>query len=280
MTKLIDPREYNKRIIIFLDVIGMGEFSKKHNKKELIDFYGTVIYRFTQIKQGQFNSPNPAYPFNVDLEEITKNDLVISSLSDSIIISIPFERLILLPILVRHIAILQIICLGKGLPLRGAVTIGEMYHKKEHNIIFGSGLVKAAEEEKNAQYPRVVIDSELCDKHTRLYKNKQRYQTIVSAYETTFPSMSGFYNYFALLKPMINEFIIRDDIANDNRLIIDFIQESTLDLYDKAYKTSYVTKWPKIIQKNKRMNKNKPRNLEKWKYLEQYLQNRNPCTPL
>lgn len=64
------------------------------------------------------------------------------------------------------IAYAQIQMVFKNVIVRGVVTGGKIYHNDD--IIFGEGLIKAYEMERDiAKYPRIIVDPEILDVHTR-----------------------------------------------------------------------------------------------------------------
>jgi hypothetical protein len=55
------------------------------------------------------------------------------------------------------------------MPLRGAITYGEIYVNTEKNIFLGQALTRAYELEESQQWIGVMIDSNLKDKYSDLF---------------------------------------------------------------------------------------------------------------
>lgn len=157
--KLIDGCE--NKIICFLDILGISKFIEKNrqNDASICEIY-RIIQRLINIQFSAQDWLKKAY---------YDDKVVFSSLSDSIIISFPISDIgILLPYVLRFVASFQFIFLSHGLPIRGVITTGKIYHHRNSQLIFGQGLVKAYEcEKKSITSPRVIIDDKLIKKFNK-----------------------------------------------------------------------------------------------------------------
>ena len=135
--------EYTEHVIAFIDLIGfknMLDDSENHPKK-----LGEILSVLRDIKS---------------LEE----DLFIkaTAFSDSVILSVPILEDVGNKIsnLVTTLVVLQNRLLRANIILRGAVTIGKLYH--EEGVVFGPALIEAYKlESNNAIFPRIIVQDSL-----------------------------------------------------------------------------------------------------------------------
>jgi hypothetical protein len=138
------PNQFEKRIILYVDILGMKEIIKNKGKndsliEELISFLNLLIGHSGK-------------------SDITKQ---IAVFSDSFAMSTSWpedseEQPTILKKYIESAAYLQKTALLKGFLLRGGITIGELKH--EGNLIVGDAIIEAHEIEKDlAIYPRIVL---------------------------------------------------------------------------------------------------------------------------
>ncbi|RWX44206.1 hypothetical protein H206_01971 [Candidatus Electrothrix aarhusensis] len=167
--KTFSTDQYEKRLIIFIDVIGFKNFilsNYKNGEEEVIKEF-TYFFQQKVSEGGEF---------------IRKDDHVFQPtfnfFSDSIVITYPLncfagvikvefseldsddkrdaERFLLLNCAITSVTSMQLHALKFDLLTRGCVTIGDIYHKK--NTWYGPGLIEAyTHESKIAIYPRVIL---------------------------------------------------------------------------------------------------------------------------
>lgn len=153
----ISGEDYEEKVILFIDILGIKEFSKRNDGK-LVELYSKIsnlIESDGALTALRKLSPGDNMFFN--LAELKDLKYTITSLSDSVIISFNPKHIIFLPALVRTIRILQIYLLTKGLLSRGCIITGKIYHRNDSHVIFGKGLVNAVEEEAKTKDPIVTI---------------------------------------------------------------------------------------------------------------------------
>lgn len=138
---------YEMRYVAFIDILGFKNkvYKSVYDSSELHRIENVLKYIQELKKQNDEDSYSSKY---VGRE--------FSMFSDSIVISYPaygqgnaFNILIDL----AHIC-LEI--LAKGFILRGGITIGKLFHKDI--VCFGPAMNMAVEMEKNAKYPRIIVD--------------------------------------------------------------------------------------------------------------------------
>ena len=175
-------RDYRKHIVAFVDILGF---------KAMID----------QIEAGTLHHGflNQCLSFS---ERLGRGQLKFTIMSDAIVISREFEarrtkiagRPRWKPFTTEEnvkgifstLSLLSISFLRMGVFVRGAVTIGNLYHRG--NVVFGDGLVKAYLLETNkAVFPRIIVSPELLpfapNYKIRRYGDKHSFIHILDALE-------------------------------------------------------------------------------------------------
>lgn len=169
---------YKQCVVAFIDILGFKTHIKSENMNE------NILHFLYQIR-GKNSSFK--YDLRSEGEWVTgKIDLNITSFSDHIIISIPIlpekypgqsEKSLLFSLFIeinQFISWIYYMGLRRGIILRGAIAIGEMYIDLDNNLVFGGPLVEAIENEiKLAIYPRIIIAKSLLDYIHSLKKTKQ-----------------------------------------------------------------------------------------------------------
>lgn len=155
---------YEKRLLLFADILGwsaaniaaspdvlLAAIRELHDpaetysealKAQMKGAIGTLIH--TEIGPMELSSVNPMWL-----------DVQFGAFSDNIVISMPssFGARI-----TQQVSPLIRTLLRKGFLLRGAVTIGDLYHKD--SAVFGTPLIEAVALEKASIHPRIVINGE------------------------------------------------------------------------------------------------------------------------
>lgn len=145
--------EINKKLLEEFDLILKKDTFIIDNPKKLSSEELKQIKRITEH----------AHSVGVGILKVTYP--VISSFSDHIVLSHPFAEKAFdlqghILDLFQRASWFHHIALERGLLMRGAITIGDLWHEK--NIIMGKALVDAVNiEEKISVYPRVVVMNEI-----------------------------------------------------------------------------------------------------------------------
>lgn len=135
--------KYKKSFVAFLDVLGFKEIIKQ-GKLDKLNIYFNEVNRI------------------VDYLKKLINDIECIVISDSIIISVPFDEknnFKRLNKLCDGIMLLQYHLIKKDIWIRGAISFGDTYCK--NNQIVGQGYINAYLLEQEAIYPRVILDSKI-----------------------------------------------------------------------------------------------------------------------
>lgn len=139
---LFPPLSYEKRVVIFFDFLGWrSELTQAGSDPRKIARLAAAVRALTL-------RPPPGLPVEERVEHAT--------FSDNVCNSFPYD-----PDRIQHVinalAAIQYGLALQGFWLRGALTVGELYH--DHEIVFGPALVRAHHlESKIANSPRILID--------------------------------------------------------------------------------------------------------------------------
>ena len=143
--------QYEQRIVAFIDILGFKAIidetelpnnqDKINNIKEAFDLIGDLLkqhYHPDQIQQVKY-----------------------STFSDCIVFSFPVRQTNNLFFSLIPLIWLQAILVWQhNILLRGALTIGEIYH--DENMVFGPAMVEAYElESKVAEFPRIILHDKI-----------------------------------------------------------------------------------------------------------------------
>jgi len=165
---------YDKRIVAFIDIMGMSEHLAAVDKaftfvKNVSDTINEILR--TEVK---LSSTLQHIKLGYDVETFFPGwvgsdvDCRISSISDSIVISVPEStirngernRLFSLLICLETVFGLQRQLIQLGILTRGGISFGHLYHA--NNIVIGDGLVSAYKLETQAAiFPRVILDESI-----------------------------------------------------------------------------------------------------------------------
>lgn len=283
---MLEAALYKKQIIIFLDLLGIKAFIKKYEKndqKRVLNLYQGLL-SLIEFEFSQHLSEDNFYPLNIDLKKITQQHFVISGLSDSVIITIDYEKLELFPFWLRLVCLAQISFIAKEVPIRGYITVGKCYHDSAKGLIFGSGLIDAYEGEQGiARFPRVVIDDAIVHRLRTIYDDKKKFDQMVKRYERQYPSMKGLEALFLLARQNVLSGIGKDKgdglycTRFDQKDVIEIHQSRLISAEGKSLKDllDYNVKYYAELYAKSKDNKHR-KIYENWSYLQTYLKSALP----
>jgi hypothetical protein len=217
---LPNPEEYTDCMIAFIDILGFD--SKVRNMKSREDFskVGKILFSLKETEK-RINT-------NRDLFK----NLTITAVSDSIIITMPYQDPICATAIISMAHMLQYDSIATSFEtlLRGYLTRGYVYHKD--NIIFGEGYSKAYQKEKEIGHaPRIVIDPKIIEdgkKKSFNYKGKEKMAYIFDLVTKDTSDGCHFIDYLKPLRLEIGE--SRKNLIAERSKIKVFI-ENSLKLY-------------------------------------------------
>ena len=160
--KRTNPYVYENRIVAFVDVLGF---------KSLVDDSCSDTLIRKKIKKALKIIDNLKFQKN---KENCIDDVLVTTFSDSAVISYPSDSLDSLFYVLLDIIHLQIQLTAMGILIRGGISIGNVYH--DGNIVFGPAMNDAYLLENSiAEYPRVIIENNNLYEYIEKNTNKNEY---------------------------------------------------------------------------------------------------------
>jgi hypothetical protein len=140
MTTENNEYKYVKSIVAYLDILGFKDMVyNPHNSPK----FGVMFNAINEVNK-------------VNLPKMHLKGLEITSISDSIVISVPYKEKASFEKIIRTLFVFERLFMREEVLLRGAITVGDLYHK--NRIVFGPALVEAYLLERDcAIYPRCII---------------------------------------------------------------------------------------------------------------------------
>jgi len=154
------PMQYEERYCLFLDILGFKE----------------VVEQSAQPSANLAKAGHPAVGIYFSLKQIASSlkykaavvgangvmkssSRLVTQFSDSVVVSYRETESGGLAEMLYDVLHLQLALIQRGLLIRGAITKGALHH--DQDFVFGPALNEAAELEKVAMYPRVIVDRDL-----------------------------------------------------------------------------------------------------------------------
>lgn len=158
-----EGRAYQERVCLFIDILGFkswieasdgGKAASSSTKpgagpEVTVDFLHRVLSLVSRVRAEAM----PGISLSVTGSKQA------SQFSDSLVVSYQVDEPGAIFFMLYDILLLQIELIQHGVLIRGAVTLGKLFHDKD--LVFGPALVEAAELEKLAMYPRVILDKDI-----------------------------------------------------------------------------------------------------------------------
>lgn len=161
MTKTVTaPIAYEERLCLFLDILGFKAMIDESFKEPGKAPKGSGRLMTVPRIHGALSKIGSAMNFSIPgLSDKLKSSKRVSQFSDSIVVSYSLAERGAVFDMLYDIYLLQIQLIQRGFLVRGAISIGNLFHDEQ--IVFGPALVEAAELEKLAMYPRVILGPEI-----------------------------------------------------------------------------------------------------------------------
>lgn len=157
---VIAPVAYEKRLCLFLDILGFKAMIDESVKEPVKMPKGAGRQMTARRIHGALSTIGSALNFSIpELIESFKSSKQVSQFSDSIVVSYSLAERGAVFDMLYDIYLLQIQLIQRGFLVRGAISVGELFH--DEHVVFGPALVEAAELEKLAMYPRVILGQEI-----------------------------------------------------------------------------------------------------------------------
>lgn len=208
--------QYKKSLVAFLDILGFKEhFEKNSNNdhQELLELLTT----FVKENRDGFHKKNEK-----------NGDTIrpyITAFSDCIVLSCPLEEgwdnfYKNLHAILNAISIFSCRALYKNYFIRGALSIGDFYHK--NGVVIGYPLIECVEHERKEPFPKITVTSTFIEEFKR-FENEQKKTNICAPIERLdnfkikidFDNNSYYFDYMRTHDPLSRS---PEDSKNSNTL--------------------------------------------------------------
>lgn len=159
------PAKYEERLCLFLDILGFKSIIEKSATEKIESSVGIGKLDVPGIHAALRAIDRTMKHSDPTFGGIPDSSKQVTQFSDSIVVSYQMEERSAVFDMLYDISFLQIELIQRGILVRGAITAGLLFH--DGDTIFGPALVEAAELEKLALYPRVILDQEIIDRGKR-----------------------------------------------------------------------------------------------------------------
>ena len=218
--------KYSEKILVFYDLLGFKNLIDKNlGNPEKVKLVLNDVYHFTKIQPINFQLINfsdtiiQIFEIESSIEDVNLNYYINNILGA--------VNNVQVNLLLKH-----------KVAIRGAVVMGEIYYNEEENVIFGPALNTAAALEKDAVYPRVIIDKSISDK---LDINEKIEMTFLNF--TVDENGQYYANPFQYIAQTSYE-QKNGDIQNLKKNLIEIIQEiETWDIKEHKHRDSVLEKF-------------------------------------
>ena len=205
--KLKVPDVYEDRLCLFIDILGfknhVEESAKPVDKDAKMGYRPFTVARLHTALSAIERTMRFEIDGMVNKPETTKK---VTQFSDSVVMSYTLGETSALFDMLSDIKILQVHLIHYGILIRGAITLGKLYH--DDKLVFGPALVEAAELEKLAMYPRVILSQEVIDqgknRHAPHHSSKDEEKSIMSLLKQDLDGMF-FIDYFGVSPDEFND---------------------------------------------------------------------------
>ncbi len=134
---------YEKRATLFLDILGFRSLIAAGRESDILSTLDIMPALNVQFEDASTK--------DVDFQSTTFSDCVVCSAK-----ILARNNFMPAAFIALYAGALALHLLSKGILVRGAITVGELYHSD--NVVFGPALIEAYElESKLAHYPRIIV---------------------------------------------------------------------------------------------------------------------------
>lgn len=194
------PVAYEDRLCLFIDILGfknhVEESEKAIDKDAKTGYPPFTVVRLHRalgvIDRAMKDESDGVGGLNRTTKKVTQ-------FSDSVVVSYRLDQKSALFDMLYDIFLLQVELIRHGIFIRGAITFGKLFH--DDKLVFGPALVEAAELEKLAMYPRVILSQEVIDQgksmHASHHSSRDEEKSIMSLLKQDLDGMY-FIDYFGV----------------------------------------------------------------------------------
>jgi hypothetical protein len=160
---------YEKRVVAFIDILGFKNSVDKSNKDE--KEYERILQTLKDLKEFFVN---PKDDSKLKVDKALNSDTQIIQVSDSLVISRLIQEKGGIYHLLKDCALAIHLLISNGFLCRGAIKVGNMYHKD--TTLFGDAFIKAYLAESEERLPIIKFDSDLFDLVKEYSGQKEGYE--------------------------------------------------------------------------------------------------------
>jgi hypothetical protein len=147
--------------VAFIDILGFSELIKKYDKgllPNVLDDLKSALDKATDFLKTDYVKEEDAFHWKKYLKVHLFSDCLCAALPIKINFNDTFHNFVFFAM---YISTYQNLLMEKGFFARGGISIGSFY--SDENMIFSGALVESVELEKNAVFPRILIDEKLIE---------------------------------------------------------------------------------------------------------------------
>lgn len=214
MLEVNKPIETGKRAVAFLDVLGFKKMIQTMELTEIAKQYKNLVLSIQHLD---------AYYQSINGE---KNKLCKQFIfSDSIVLFANDDSEKSFIDLVTYTWRFLQMSIAMKLPLRGAITYGEVYIDEINNVFLGEGLVNAVLLESKQEWIGVIIDHVLEEKYESVFSNENlKVLTNSLMYKYDVPFKNGTTNLYRALNWRLNMVVDKG-----TRSLFDYTKDPAID---------------------------------------------------
>ena len=156
---------YTNRVIAFIDILGFKDMIE--NKSKFSYIYEQLLFLKGRENSEKWNLELIEIEEDAQKKDVTRFDIsksvICTCFSDTIVVSAEYIQENINEVvstLIANISQFGAKLISEGILIRGAITIGELFHSKD-GVIFGKALIDAHNLEKKAKYPRIILSNKL-----------------------------------------------------------------------------------------------------------------------
>lgn len=224
--------DFKDCLVAFIDVLGFNQRVKSIKDQNDFIELGTLLYSIKLTAEA------------ISTADGILDDLTITSISDSIIVSSPFTHpacTIRMLHILHHIQY-ELLATSFRTLVRGYICRGTVYHKD--GIVFGSGYSDAYKGEGVIGCaPRIVLDPEVVKDGKRVIENYTGSQKVLTAFDYLREDNNDGFYFIDYLKPVGNQSELpKEQLLNERANIDSFIKQS-LQKYQGDYSIYPKYRW-------------------------------------
>lgn len=222
---------FKDSLVAFIDILGFNDKVLNINSENNFSNISNLLYSLQKIAK------------NYSEDGSIFNEYELTAISDSLIISVPYNNPICTygMLIMLHNLQYELLATDFKTLIRGYVTRGKIYHKD--NLLFGEGYSNAYKGELSiGGAPRIVIDSNIVKKGKEIITSNKNEHNL-SAFDYIVEDKSDGLYFIDYLNPIgVQSKLSKNQLLNERHSIKLFIKKSLLEFEnDEKIRRKY--KW-------------------------------------